>query len=154
MGLRREALAPDQGCRTSPAAACGFCPAHLPPGKRAPPCPSSQAGAQFPVVRWSHTAASGRTGVYCLSERGRNLHGTSMLGPCCASSPCRHWCSVLHRKAQSQNGQWPGMVVTCRWQLHVAPFREISDQCYHHPDVHSCADGYGERGKEQSSAGS
>lgn len=40
----------------------------------------------------------------------------------------------------------------CGWQLYVAPFGEISDQRYHHPDVHSCADGYGERGEEESSA--
>lgn len=116
---------------------------------------SQQPGcAQFPVVRWSHATASGRTGVHCLSARGRNLHRTSMLGPCCASSPRRPRCSVLRRKAQSQQGQWPGMAVTCRWQLHMAPFGEISNQCYHHPDVHSCANGDGERRKEQGSAGS
>ena len=44
--------------------------------------------------------------------------------------------------------------LTCRWHLYVAPFGEISDQRYHHPDVHSCADGYGERGEEESSTGS
>lgn len=45
-----------------------------------------------------------------------------------------------------------GAALTCGWRLYMAPFGEISDQRYHHPDVHSCADGYGERSEEESSA--
>lgn len=36
----------------------------------------------------------------------------------------------------------------------MVPFGEISDQCNYHSNVHSCANGYGERSEEESSAGS
>lgn len=143
-----------RGGGTSPAAACSVSPACLPPGKHAPPGPSSQAGAQFPAVGWWHPTASGRTGVQCLSERGQSLRRASKPGSCHASSPCRLWRPALCRRARSQEGQQPWTALTCGWQLYVAPFGEISNQRYHHPDVHSCADGYGERSEEESSAGS
>jgi len=87
------------GDGTNLAAAHSISPAHLPAGRCAPPGPSGQAGAQFPAVGWWDPTASGRMGVYCLSERGKSLRQASTPGSCHASSPCRHWRSVLRRKA-------------------------------------------------------
>lgn len=136
---------------TSLAAGCSIFPACLPV---APPGHSSQASVKFPAVRWWHPTAFWLSGVYCLFARGKSLCRASKPGSGHASSPCRHWCPLLHRKAQSQEGWQLGTTLRCRWQLYMAPFGEISNQSYHHPDVHSCADGYGERSEEESSAGS